>query len=379
MTKAIGRTLSILTKEFLQTFRDPRMKMTIFVAPVIQVLLFGYAATMDLTNVPIAIYDRDNTPQSRDMIRRFYESKYFNIKNVVSSEKELKYLIDRADVLAAIKFDRGFGRDVSGNRTAEVQAIIDGTDSNAASIVISYASQIVAQYNQAAAKERIAVFLKPSASVASVDLRDRRWFNENLESRYFYLPGVIALIVSIMSLLLSAMAIVREKEIGTMEQLMVSPIKPIELILGKVVPFAIIALVQVTIITIVGVLWFKVPIRGSLPLLFISTLVYLLTTLGLGIFISTISATQQEAMMSVFLVFFPITLLSGFVYPIANMPEIVQWGTLINPLRFYLVIIRGIFLKGVGFAVLWDKLLALLIIGAFMITVSSMRFKRTVG
>ena len=210
-------------------------------------------------------------------------------------------------------------------------------------------------------------------------MRDRRWFNENLESKNYYLPGVIALIVSIMSLLLSSMAIVREKEIGTMEQLIVSPIKPIELILGKLTPFVIIAVVQVTMITLVGVLWFKIPIRGSLVLLFGTTFIYLLTTLGSGLLISTVCATQQEAMMSVFLFFFPATLLSGFAYPIANMPKIIQYITYINPLRYYLVILRSIFLKGVGLNVLWDETLALLVIGIFVLTLSTLRFRKRLG
>ena len=212
-----------------------------------------------------------------------------------------------------------------------------------------------------------------------MDLRERRWFNENLESKNYYLPGVIALIVTIMSLLLSSMAIVREKEIGTMEQLIVSPITPIELILGKITPFVIIACVQVTMITLVGVLWFKIPIRGSLPLLFGCTFIYLLTTLGSGLLISTVCATQQEAMMSVFLFFFPATLLSGFAYPIANMPKIIQYITYINPLRYYLVILRSIFLKGVGIYYLWDEVLALLIIGVVVITLSTLRFHKSLG
>lgn len=373
------RIRAIIVKEFLQVFRDPRMKMVIFVAPVIQVLIFGYAATMDITNVPIAVFDRDNTKQSRDLTREFYYSKYFDIKKYIHSEKDEVDVIDRSEALAVLKFDRGFGRDLAGNRSPEVQLVVDGTDSNAASIILGYAGQIIMNYNYKVLKERAAIYIDKVDISPVVDLQDRRWFNENLESRNYYLPGVIALIVSIMSLLLSSMAVVREKEIGTMEQLMVSPIKPIELIVGKIVPFGIIAFVQVTFITLVGTLWFHVPLRGSIPLLFLCTLIYLLTTLGAGLFISTICGTQQEAMMSVFLFFFPATLLSGFAYPIASMPEVIQYFTLLNPMRYYLVIIRYIFLKGVGIAVLWDEMLALLIIGAVVITMSSMRFQKRLG
>ena len=373
------RIRTILVKEFLQIFRDPRMRFNIFVPPIIQVLIFGYAATMDITHVPTAVYDKDNTKQSREVIRDFGYSKYFDIDYYLYDEDQVRAIIDKSKVIAVLKMDRGFARDLIGNKSAELQLILDGTDSNAASIVLGYAGQIIGSYNYKALKERVVTLLKPGATVAFVDLRERRWFNENLESKNYYLPGVIALIVTIMSLLLSSMAIVREKEIGTMEQLIVSPITPIELILGKISPFVVIACVQVTMITLVGVLWFKIPIRGSLPLLFGCTLIYLLTSLGCGLLISTVSATQQEAMMSVFLFFFPATLLSGFAYPIANMPRIIQYITYINPLRYYLVILRSIFLKGVGINILWPQIAALLVIGVSIITFSILKFRKQLG
>ncbi len=373
------RIKTILIKEFLQIFRDPRMRFTIFAPPIIQVLIFGYAATMDITHVPTAVYDQDNTKQSREVIRDFSYSKYFDINYYLYEEAQVRKIIDKSKVISVIKMDRQFARNLIGNRSAALQLILDGTDSNAASIVLGYAGQIVGNYNYQALKERAVTLLKPGVTVAYADLRERRWFNENLESRNYYLPGVIALIITIMSLLLSSMAIVREKEIGTMEQLIVSPIKPIELILGKITPFAIIACVQVTMITLVGVLWFKIPIRGSLPLLLGCTLIYLLTSLGCGLLISTICATQQEAMMSVFLFFFPASLLSGFAYPIANMPKMIQYITYANPLRYYLVILRSIFLKGVGIDVLWSPILALLVIGVSIITFSILKFHKHMG
>ncbi|MDD2680248.1 MAG: ABC transporter permease, partial [Candidatus Omnitrophica bacterium] len=205
------------------------------------------------------------------------------------------------------------------------------------------------------------------------------WFNGNLISRNYYLPGVIAIIVTMMSLLLTAMAIVKEKEIGTMEQLIVSPLKPLDLIVGKLLPFAIIALVQITLITILGVLWFHIPLRGNLLLLLLSTCIYLFTTLGIGLFISTISSTQQEAMMSVFLFYMPTLLLSGFAYPIANMPQLIQWFTFLNPLRYFMVVVRSLFLKGVGVEVLWPQLVPLLIMGILVISFSALRFRRSLG
>lgn len=373
------RITSLIVKEFLQVFRDPRMKFVIFVSPVVQVLIFGYAATMDITNVPTAVYDLDNTKESRDIIRDFSYSKYFDIQNYLQKEEDIKYVMDRARIKAVIKFNRGFAQDLTGNNSARMQIIVDGTDSNAAQIVLGYAGTIVGNYNTRALQERTAIFSKRKNIYPVVELRDREWFNENLYSKNFYLPGVIAMIVTLMSLILTSMAIVREKEIGTMEQLIVSPIKPIELILGKITPFGIIAIVQMVMIAVVGVLWFKIPCRGSIPLLFGATLIYLLTSLGIGLFISTISSTQQEAMMSVFLFYFPAILLSGFAYPVANMPHWVQVITIVNPLKYYLVILRSIFLKGVGIHVLWDEMLVLLVMGAAIIILSSSRFRKNLG
>jgi ABC-2 type transport system permease protein len=373
------RIKTILIKEFLQIFRDPRMRFTIFVPPLIQVLVFGYAATMDITHVPTAAFDRDNTKQSREILRDFSYSKYFDINYYLYEEKQVREIIDKFDALGVIRMDRGFGRNIIGNKSAELQFVVDGTDSNSAMIVLGYAGQIIGNYNYKALKERVLALLPPGQTLPYVDFRERRWFNANLESKNYYLPGVIALIVSIMSLLLSSMAIVREKEIGTMEQLIVSPIRPIELILGKITPFILIAFVQVIMITVVGVLWFKVPIRGSLILLFGCTFIYLLTTLGVGLFISTLCSTQQEAMMSVFLFFFPATLLSGFAYPIANMPQVIQIITYANPLRYFLVILRSIFLKGVGLDILWTQILPLLIIGVVILTLSTLRFQKNIG
>lgn len=373
------RITSLIVKEFLQVLRDPRMKFVIFVSPVVQILIFGYAATMDIANIPTAVYDLDNTKESRDIIRLFSYSRYFDIQKYLREEGDIKYVMDRARIKAVIKFNRGFAQDLTGNRSAQMQIIVDGTDSNAAQIILNYAGTIIANYNNRMLKIRAEVLLKRKDIYPVVDLRDRRWFNENLESKNFYLPGVIAMIVTLMSLILTSMAIVREKEIGTMEQLIVSPIRPIELILGKIMPFGIIAIIQMVMIAIIGVAWFKIPLRGSIPLLFGSTLIYLLTSLGIGLFISTISATQQEAMMSVFLFYFPAFLLSGFAYPIANMPQWVQAITFFNPLKYYLVILRSIFLKGIGIRVLWDEMLILLAMGAVIIIASSLRFRKNLG
>ena len=374
------RITALIVKEFLQVFRDPRMKFVMFVSPIFQIMIFGYAATMDITNIPTAVYDLDNTKESRDIIRDFSYSKYFDIQNYLQKEEDINYVMDRARIKAVIKFNRGFAQSLTGNNSAQMQLIVDGTDSNAAQIILGYSGTIVENYNTKVLQERADIFLKKRKNIYPVvEMRDREWFNENLYSKNFYLPGVIAMIVTLMSLILTSMAIVREKEIGTMEQLIVSPIKPIELILGKITPFGIIAIVQMVMIAIIGVWWFNIPCRGSIPLLFGATLIYLLTSLGIGLFISTISSTQQEAMMAVFLFYFPAILLSGFAYPVANMPGWVQIITTVNPLKYYLVILRSIFLKGVGAYVLWDEMLILLVMGVAVITLSAFRFRRSLG
>jgi ABC-2 type transport system permease protein len=354
------------------------MKTVIFVTPIIQILLFGYAANRDITYIPTAILDRDNTSESRDLLRYFTYSKYFVPERYIYSEKEQDSLLNKGLTSVVIHIDRGFGRDLKAGKDAYVQLAFDGTDSNTAMVSMGYANTIISNYQYDLMKQQ-AQAMGFSNTVAEVDLRDRAWFNGNLISRNYYLPGVIATIVTMMSLLLTAMAIVKEKEIGTMEQLIVSPLRPIELIAGKLLPFAMISLVQITIITTFGVLWFHIPLRGNLLLLLLSTCVYLFTTLGIGLFISTISSTQQEAMMSVFLFYLPTVLLSGFAYPIANMPSVIQWFTFINPLRYFLVVVRSIFLKGIGFDVLWLQLTPLFIMGIVIIGFSALKFRKSLG
>lgn len=372
------RAIAILIKEFKQIFRDQRMKTVIFITPLIQIILFGYAANKDINYVPTAIFDRDNTSESRELVRRFTYSKYFVPEKYIYNEKEQNKVLDKGLVSVVMHIDRGFGRNLNAGKNANVQLAFDGSDSNTTMIVMGYANTIVNDYRYELLKGQ-AQARGWTENVPYVDLRDRAWFNGNLISRNYYLPGVIATIVTMMSLLLTAMAIVKEKEIGTMEQLTVSPLKPIELIIGKLLPFAVIALIQITLVTILGVLWFHVPLRGNIFFLLFATCIYLFTTLGIGLFISTISATQQEAMMSVFLFYMPTVLLSGFAYPIANMPQIIQWLTIINPLRYFLVVVRSIFLKGIGIEILWVQLLPLLVMGVLVIGFSALRFRKSLS
>jgi ABC-2 type transport system permease protein len=374
----LERIKAILIKEFKQVFRDPRMRTLIFVSPMIQIILFGYAANKDISYVPTAIYDQDNTKESRELLHQFTYSGYFVPDYTVHTDQEQNYVLDSGLANVVIRLDRGFGRNLKAGKNADIQIALDGSDSNTAMVVLGYTNTVIGEYQYNLLKTKVQA-LGRSATFPAIDLRDRAWFNGNLISRNYYLPGVVASIVTIMSLLLTAMAIVREKEIGTMEQLIVSPIKPIELIIGKIIPFGVIALIQAILITLLGVLWFHIPFRGSLFLLLFSTSIYLFTTLGAGLFISTISATQQEAMMSVFLFYMPVFLLSGFAYPIANMPEPIQWVTVINPMRYFLTIVRGIFLKGVGINVLWRELVPLFMLGLTIILMSTQQFRKKLG
>jgi len=371
------RVKHMLIKEFIQVFRDPRMRTVIFVIPCFQVLVIGYAVSTDVKHVRTAVYDLDNSEVSRDLVARFVRSGYFDVTARVGDADAARELIDRSQVAVVLHVNHGFGDDVRAGRTARLQVIVDGTDSNTASIAMGYAMQIATAYSEHILTQRIERLMGPAGRIGRVDLRSRAWFNENLESRNFFVPGVLVVVVTLATLLLTSMAVVREREIGTMEQIMVSPITPAEFILGKTVPFALIGYVDVILVTLIGVFWFGVPIEGNPLLLLLGTTVYLLTTLGIGLLISTLSQTQQQAMMSTFFFFFPAMLLSGFAFPIANMPEPVQWLTLINPLRYFLVIVRSVFLKGVGLEVLWPEVLVLLAMGVFTLTLAVRRFHKT--
>jgi ABC-2 type transport system permease protein len=373
------RIRRMLIKEFIQLFRDPRMKSVIFIVPAVQAIVFGYAATTDVSRIRTAIYDLDNSVQSRELVGRFVSSRYFEVVNRVADDRQAQSLLDHSAVQVVLRMNHGFGANLDAGRTAELQLLLDGTDSNTAGIILSYSGQITRQFSQNVLVARADRLLGVARRPGGVELVTRAWFNENLESRNFYVPGVIANILLIITLLLTSMAVVREKEIGTMEQIMVTPITPVEFILGKTLPFAVVAFVDVILVTGVGVFWFDVPIRGNLFWLFFSTALYLLSTLGVGLFISTISSTQQQAMMTTFFYIFPAILLSGFAFPIANMPKLIQYVTYLNPLRYFLVILRGLFLKGVGVGILWPQMAALAALGLATLWLAVKRFHKTLA
>jgi ABC-2 type transport system permease protein len=377
------RLKTMLIKEFIQVFRDPRMRIILFLPPVIQLIVFGYAANTDIRNIRLAIYDQDRSPESRELIERFAASGYFRAAYTAKSPGEIRRYIDEGRVSAALQINHGFSRELRRQLGTTIQVIVDGTDSNTASVVMSYAQRIVGEYSRYVLDKRLrntpdlpTSLKQPFFKGGGIDIQSRAFFNPNLESRNFYVPGIIALLIMLVTLILTCMAIVREREIGTMEQIIVSPIRPFELILGKTIPFALIGYMDVALVTLVGVFVFDVPIRGSLVLLLFATTLYLLSSLGIGLFISTISRTQQQAMMTMFFFFVPAILLSGFIFPIANMPEWARLLTYANPLRYFLVIIRGIFLRGNGFDVLWPQFLSLAALGSIVFTFSSLRFRK---
>jgi ABC-2 type transport system permease protein len=373
------RLRNMLIKEFLQVLRDPKMRGIIFVMPLVQTMVFGYAVSTDVRDVPVAVVDFDQSAASRDLLSRFSASGYFRFVEHTRDLSTADHLLDKGSVGAILRIDQGFEGDLRAGRTAKLQVIADGTDSNTAGIVLDYTGRIAGKFSEKVLLTRFSHLRGEGPLPGNVELVSRAWFNENLESRNFYVPGVIAIIVMLITLMLTSMAVVREKEIGTIEQLLVSPITPTEFILGKTLPFALIGYADVLLVAVVGVFWFEVPIRGGLLLLLVATTFYLMTTLGIGLFISTVSRTQQQAMMSVFFFYFPAVLLSGFMFPIANMPPPVQYLTYANPLRYFLVILRGIFLKGAGLATLWPQLAALLAMGLLTLFFTTRRFRKTMA
>jgi ABC-2 type transport system permease protein len=379
------RTREIILKEFRQALREPRMRVVLIVPPLVQLIIFGFAVNLDVDNVRIGWLDRDHTTASRDLMSDFRGSGRFELVAWPANEGEAQDLLDHGEVQAVISVLPNFSRDIRRGDTAQVQVLVEGTNSNTASIASSYAGQIVASYANGVLEEQQSAKLvgrtmatggAVGLGLPSLDVRDRVWFNPDLLSRNYFVPGVVVNIVTLVTIMLTAMAIVREKEIGTLEQLMVTPIRPIELMLGKTLPFALAGLFQVALITSVALLVFHIPLRGNLLLLFACTVLYLMTTLGVGLFLSTISRTQQQAMMASFFVFNPAFMLSGFAFPLRNMPEPVQWLSYLNPVRYFISIVRGIFLKGTGIEVLWPQMLALFVYGSLILAASALRFHK---
>jgi ABC-2 type transport system permease protein len=360
----------MVTKELRQLFRDPRTKRVIFVSPIIQLVLFGYAVNTDVRNVATALVDHDRTPESRQLVDALTASGYFRVVDASDRASDVGAALDEGRAVVGLDIPRGYAADLAAGRSPAVQLLVDGTNSNTATVAQGYATRIVQQHG-------IRISGVPVGAALGIDLRSRAWFNPSLESRVYNVPAVIGVIVLLMCLLLTAMAVVRERELGTLEQLLVSPLSAGELMLGKTIPVAGIALVQMVLVTTVALLWFDVPLRGPLPALLLAAALFILAGLSFGLFISTISTTQQEAFLAMFLFLLPAIILSGFLYPIDTMPELFQTLTLGNPLRHFLEIVRGIFLRGAGVVELWVQFIVLTGMAGAGLLVATRRFRRT--
>ncbi|WP_457552477.1 ABC transporter permease [Desulfobacula sp.] len=374
----IQRLKQMLIKEFLQILRDRRMLMVIFGMPVIQMVVMAFALTTDVTHIRTAVLDMDKTPSSRELISKFTAGGYFQIIQVITSQKEIKGLLDHAIVRAVIHIPSGFEQTISKGTTAKVQVLTDGTDSNTTAIVQGYAGSIIADYsNQKLTEQMKKKGIKPVAAL--VETRERAWFNTNQESKYYFIPSLIAVMLFIFSLLLTSIGIVKEKEIGTIEQVMVTPIRKIEFILGKTLPYMITGYVSMTIMLCVAFIIFNIHVTGNILLLYVLSGLYLFGNMGIALMISASAETQQQAMLTSFLILMPCVMLSGFMFPIKNMPDIVQYATFLNPMRWYLEILRGIVMKGVGIKVLWPAVTAQAALAAAFITLAWARFSKTLS
>lgn len=366
------RIRELVRKEFIQLFRDRKVRPLLVISPLVQLIVFGYVVSTDVRDVTVAVLDQSMTVESRRFIETVDGNRTFRVVANREDPRDIQELLLRRKVDLALKIPPDFSRILRSGRTASVQILVDGSMSNMASVRIAYLMQVVEQFNVRFLHE-----LYPrELSYGRIDARLRTWYNPNLDSRNFYVPGVVAFLIMLLTLLFTSMAVIREKESGTMEQLIVTPLRPLELILGKTIPYILIVETQMIFVTVLAVVWFHVPMAGSAPLLFAATCLFLLSTLGIGLFISTVSATQQQAMMTTFFFALPFFMLSGFVFPIENMPRLIQWLTFLDPLRYLLVIIRGIFLKGVGFEILWPQFAGLAFLGAFVFFGAVNRFKK---
>jgi ABC-2 type transport system permease protein len=366
----------VIVKELLQLRQDHKMLPVIFVAPILQIVAFGYAVNTEVRDVPMVLVDQDRSPGSRDLVDRFVSSGYFSLVAVEDHPRDIDRWLVSGRGHVALVIGAGYGGAREGGRTARVQMLADGSDSSASTQALGYASAIVNGADQERVRALIGRVLG-GAPPGRIDLVPRVYYNPDLKSRWFYVPAVLAMILMIMTMILSAMAVVREKEIGTMEQLMVTPVKPWQLLVGKLAPFAAIGTMQVFLVAAVAVFWFEVPLRGSFLLLLGITQLFLLNTLGLGLLVSTFARNQQQAMMAAaFLVMIPMIYLSGLIFPIENMPRAIQTITYAIPLRYYSNVIRGVFLKGATLADLWRECVILAAMGTGILGVASLRFRK---
>jgi ABC-2 type transport system permease protein len=376
----------VVVKEFLQLRQDKKMIPVLLVGPVVQLLALGYAATMDVNDVPTVLVDQDRTPASRALVERFTGSGYFDVVGGEDTVGSVEPWLVTGRAQLALVIAAGYGDEAAAGRTPRVQVIADGSDSNSAVVGLGYASRIV---NQAGAElvraslpravlRRVAATGALPARPARIELVTRVWYNPDLKSRWFYVPAVLAMVLLLVTMILPSMAVVREKEIGTLEQIIVTPLQAWQLMIGKLIPFVVIGLLDTLLIVGLSRLVFGVPLRGSLLLLMFLTLLYLLNTLGLGLLVSTMVSNQQQAMMfCAFLLMVPMIYLSGLVFPIENMPAVFQYVSYAIPVRYYGNVLRGVFLRGSGLEVLWPEAVTLTTTGVLVLVLASLRFRKS--
>lgn len=374
----LGRIFHLLLKEFLELRRDKSARLRLLVPPVLQMLLFGYAATFEVFNVATVILDQDQTQESRALVADFVHSSRVKLVTVATERRQVQDAVESSTAQLGIVVPQGFSQLLRKGQSAPLQVLVDGTNSNTALIALGYVGQISGVFGQAYAQDlaqRTGRAL--GRPLVNVNLQERYWYNPNLNSRWFFIPGLIGTLALITIVNLTAFAIVREREVGTLEQIMVTPIQPIEFIIGKTLPFFLIGLLEVSIVAAVGMLWFQVPFKGNPLVLLLGTSLFLLCVLAIGLLISTVCKTQQQAFASNFFVLNPMFILSGFSFPISSMPVALQWLTYLNPLRYFLVIIRATYLKGVGIDVLWPQMAALAALGLGLFALAVLRFRKS--
>jgi len=373
----LGRLKQMLIKEFIQVLRDKRTRFILVGPPIIQMMVFGYAANYEIHHVPTVVLDLDHSQEIRELVSRFTSSSYFDVQRQLTDSRQLGDAIEQGTATIGLEIDAGFSQQLLKGQTAPLQVIVDATNSNTALIASGYISQIALTFAQEYQRDRIyRIAPQYIEQMPSVELAPRPWYNPDLRSRWFFVPGIIGSLTVVLVVTLTAFAVVREREIGTLEQIMVTPIRPAEFILGKTLPFFLIGLFDVTLIAVVGSLWFQVPFRGHISVLALGAVLFLLCMLGVGLLISTVSATQQQAMVTSFFFIMPAITFSGFGFPISTMPHWMQMCSYAIPLRYFLVVIRGTYLKGVGMDILWPQMAAMACLGVALLTTAILRFHK---
>lgn len=374
----LARMKQMILKEFIQVFRDKRTRFILIIPPLVQMMVFGYAANYEIHHVPTVVLDYDHSQESRDLISRFQSSPYFDVEQQADDSRQISTLIEDGKVTVGIEIHAGFAQALRKGQSAPLQVIVDATNSNSALLAAGYVSQIALGFAQEYQRDRIyRIAPQLVAVMPTVQLAPRPWYNPNLLSRWFFVPGIVGSLTLVLVITLTSFAVVREREIGTLEQIMVTPIRPAEFILSKTLPFFLIGIFDVALIALVGSLWFQVPFRGHVAVLFAGAVAFLLCMLGVGLLISTVSSTQQQALVTSFFFMMPAVTFSGFGFPISTMPQWLQLITYANPLRYFLIVLRGTYLKGVGMDILWPQMAAMAGLGLGLFTIAILRFRKS--